>query len=185
MRPYTAVQRSLDGRWPSVEFRRVAVLVESPRRHRNLPLLSLSSDGVIAPRRADAQQQPTDEYPERYLCVEPGQLVVNPMWLIGGGIGVSGVSGAVSPITGSISSMSRSSHVSFTICSALPHIGTSTACWLGPRRRSTAESQRTISAGYQSPGFRCPRNARSRTISTARRRGSMRSSLRSGGCWSS
>ena len=34
---------------------------------------------------------------ERYWLASPGNLVVNPMWLTGGGIGVSNVSGAVSP----------------------------------------------------------------------------------------
>jgi type I restriction enzyme S subunit len=52
---------------------------------------------MVAERAADARQQPTGEYSERYWAVTPGQLVVNPMWLIGGGIGVSFVNGAVSP----------------------------------------------------------------------------------------
>lgn len=96
MRPYLAI-RSLSERWTVVEFRRASKLVESPRGTRQLPLLSLSSDGVVAEREANARQQPTDEYSERYWSVTPGQLVVNPMWLIGGGIGVSFVPGAVSP----------------------------------------------------------------------------------------
>ena len=97
MRPYLAIRRSLSERWTAVEFRRASKLVESPRGTRQLPLLSLSSDGVVAERGADARQRPTDEYSERYWTVTPGQLVVNPMWLIGGGIGVSFVYGAVSP----------------------------------------------------------------------------------------
>jgi type I restriction enzyme S subunit len=94
---YAAVQRALKDRWPTAEFRRLTSPVESPRGDRNFSLLSLSSAGRLAVRGADARQQPTDEYAERYWCVRPGQLVVNPMWLIGGGIGVSELTGAVSP----------------------------------------------------------------------------------------
>ena len=97
MRSYLAIRRSLSERWTAVEFRRASKLVESPRGTRQLPLLSLSSDGVVTERGADARQRPTDEYSERYWKVTPGQLVVNPMWLIGGGIGVSFIHGAVSP----------------------------------------------------------------------------------------
>lgn len=97
MKPYLAVRRSLRGRWDVVEFRRASRLVELRRETKQLPLLALSSDGVVAVRGADARQQPTHEYEQRYWVVTPGDLVVNPMWLIGGGIGVSSVHGAVSP----------------------------------------------------------------------------------------
>jgi type I restriction enzyme S subunit len=97
LRRYLAIERALHARWGSIEFRRIALLVEDPRGERDLPLLSLSSRGVVTLRGESARQQPTDEYSERYWCVVPGELVVNPMWLIGGGIGVSRVAGAVSP----------------------------------------------------------------------------------------
>lgn len=59
--------------------------------------LSLSQTGLVSPRPADAGQQPSADYLRRYWKVRPGDLVVNPMWLIGGAIGVSEVAGAVSP----------------------------------------------------------------------------------------
>lgn len=40
---------------------------------------------------------PSEDGLPRYLVVRPGDLVVNPMWLAGGGIGVSDMYGAVSP----------------------------------------------------------------------------------------
>ncbi|GGV15692.1 hypothetical protein GCM10010182_40840 [Actinomadura cremea] len=43
------------------------------------------------------RQAPAEQTIERYWLVKPGDLIVNPMWLVGGGIGVSGIEGAVSP----------------------------------------------------------------------------------------
>jgi type I restriction enzyme, S subunit len=96
--PLAPVIEKRPGRWEVAEFRRVFRLVEVPLGDRDLPPLSLSARaGDVAERNSDARQQPSKEYLRRYWEVEPGDLVVNPMWLIGGSIGVSGVHGAVSP----------------------------------------------------------------------------------------
>lgn len=97
MTGYLAVEGAVTDRWPSAPFGRLAAQVETPKGKQPLPLLSLSSEGVVAERPADAKQQPAADYAERYWTVRPGELVVNPMWLIGGGIGVTWITGAVSP----------------------------------------------------------------------------------------
>ena len=92
--------RHLPDTWRAEPFRRHATLMVETKGRRDLPLLSLASTGVIAPRLEDGglgRQAPSSETIDRYWVVEPGDLVVNPMWLIGGGIGVSAVRGAVSP----------------------------------------------------------------------------------------
>ncbi|GII96305.1 hypothetical protein [Sinosporangium siamense] len=86
--------------WGALPFRRLAILVDSANKGGNATLLSLSSKGVLAPREEFdglGRQAPSNDTVERYWLVEPGDLVVNPMWLVGGGIGVSETAGAVSP----------------------------------------------------------------------------------------
>jgi type I restriction enzyme, S subunit len=86
--------------WETLPFRRLAALVDAANADRSAPLLSLASTGVIAPREEFeglGRQMPANETIGRYWLAEPGDLVVNPMWLVGGGIGVSETSGAVSP----------------------------------------------------------------------------------------
>jgi type I restriction enzyme S subunit len=75
-------------------------LSESVNSDSTATLLSLASTGVVAPREEFAglgRQMPAEGTIERYWLASPGNLVVNPMWLTGGGIGVSNVHGAVSP----------------------------------------------------------------------------------------
>jgi type I restriction enzyme S subunit len=86
--------------WKMLPFRRLAVLVDSANTSSSAPLLSLASTGIVAPREEFdglGRQMPAESTIERYWLAEPGNLVVNPMWLVGGGIGVSEVFGAVSP----------------------------------------------------------------------------------------
>ena len=86
--------------WETLPFRRLATLVDAANVDHSAPLLSLASTGVIAQREEFeglGRQMPADETIGRYWLAEPGDLVVNPMWLVGGGIGVSETSGAVSP----------------------------------------------------------------------------------------
>ena len=86
--------------WKKLPFRRLASLADAANVKRSAPLLSLASTGVIAPREdfgGLGRQMPADETIERYWMADPGDLIVNPMWLIGGGIGVSEIFGAVSP----------------------------------------------------------------------------------------
>lgn len=96
---FRAVDRATrSARWPLVEFRRVAELVEVEKgEDRLLPVLSLTSTGEIRPRDGDGRQPPSADYLRRYNRVDPGDLVVNPLWLIGGAIGVSEEAGWVSP----------------------------------------------------------------------------------------
>lgn len=82
--------------WTVVPFKRVAALREDPDSAAEATLLSLKNTGELAPR-ADDVQPPSAEHRLRYWHVDPGDLVVNPMWLAGGAIGVSLVAGAVSP----------------------------------------------------------------------------------------
>ncbi|WP_431840866.1 restriction endonuclease subunit S [Gordonia hongkongensis] len=61
-------------------------------------MLSLRSTGeVVARAEMGGRQEPDERSLPKYLVAEIDDLVVNPMWLIGGGIGVSQRAGAVSP----------------------------------------------------------------------------------------
>ena len=61
-------------------------------------MLSLTVKGQLVDRSAmTIQQNASDASIPRYFVARPGDLVVNPMWLIGGAIGVSDRRGAVSP----------------------------------------------------------------------------------------
>jgi type I restriction enzyme S subunit len=77
-----------------------AVLDRRDRRNTDLtePMMSLKSSGEVVPRSALGQRQEPDEASlPKYLIAKPGDLIVNPMWLVGGAIGVTEASGAVSP----------------------------------------------------------------------------------------
>lgn len=63
-----------------------------------LQMLSLRQTGAVVPRSETGQnQEPSEASIPKYLAVKPGDLVVNPMWMTGGAIGVSERAGAVSP----------------------------------------------------------------------------------------
>ncbi|WP_320753652.1 restriction endonuclease subunit S [Actinotignum timonense] len=63
-----------------------------------LEMLSLRQTGAVVPRSETRQsQEPSEASIPKYLAVSSGDLVVNPMWLTGGAIGVSERAGAVSP----------------------------------------------------------------------------------------
>jgi type I restriction enzyme, S subunit len=82
--------------WEVVPLKRLAALREDPDIKGTASLLSLKNTGALVPRGGDVQP-PSDEHRLRYWLTDAGDLVVNPMWLAGGAIGVSTVSGAVSP----------------------------------------------------------------------------------------
>ena len=82
--------------WDVVPLKRVAALREERDVAGTAPLLSLKNTGELV-ARGDDVQPPSDEHRRRYWRVDPGDLVVNPMWLAGSAIGVSLASGAVSP----------------------------------------------------------------------------------------
>ena len=95
-----ALAARIPSHWRTLPFRRVATLSESVNSKSTATLLSLASTGVVAPREEFGglgRQMPAEGTIERYWLASPGNLVVNPMWLVGGGIGVSNVHGAVSP----------------------------------------------------------------------------------------
>lgn len=77
-----------------------AVMVRLDERNTDLifPMMSLKSTGEVVPRGSTGErQEPDPSSLPRYLVVRVDDLVVNPMWLIGGAVGVSRVDGAVSP----------------------------------------------------------------------------------------
>lgn len=82
--------------WDRKRLKSVAHRSRTPRGSRDLPLLSLASAGYLR-LRAEDQQPPSEESVPRYLEVRVGHLVVNPMWLAGNAVAVSGMDGAVSP----------------------------------------------------------------------------------------
>lgn len=95
-----AFAERIPSHWRALPFRRLASPVDSINAKSTTTLLSLASTGVLAPREEFdglGRQAPSNETVERYWLTQPGNLVVNPMWLVGGGIGVSKLAGAVSP----------------------------------------------------------------------------------------
>lgn len=84
--------------WSVYRFKKCFHRVERRNGNESAQLMSLTSGGLVVPRAETGdRQQPAPESIPRYLLVEPCDLVVNPMWLIGGALGVSTSSGAVSP----------------------------------------------------------------------------------------
>lgn len=84
--------------WGIERFKNVCM----PRAERNVAgtevMLSLTVKGYLLDRSSMAiQQNASDSSIPRYFVACPNDLVVNPMWLIGGAIGVSDKRGAVSP----------------------------------------------------------------------------------------
>lgn len=99
MKPFVVLEpwiRRSPADWRVVSLHRMSTLQEEVNAMGNAPLLSLSSSGELTDRDA-TNQPPSPDYLFRYGLVRPGDLVVNPMWLAGGGIGVSNRYGAVSP----------------------------------------------------------------------------------------
>jgi type I restriction enzyme, S subunit len=86
------------GAWRRSRFKAETQRLEDRRGARDLELLSLASAGYLSPRdQGQNRQRPAEGSIPRYLAVEAGDLVVNPMWLTGGSVAVSSMSGAVSP----------------------------------------------------------------------------------------
>ncbi|MFP3397602.1 restriction endonuclease subunit S [Brevibacterium sp. SIMBA_078] len=84
--------------WGMERFKSVCL----PRSERNIAgteiMLSLTVRGHLVDRASmTIQQNASDSSIPRYFVARPNDLVVNPMWLIGGAIGVSDKRGAVSP----------------------------------------------------------------------------------------
>jgi type I restriction enzyme S subunit len=86
-------------RWPVVPFRRVTRLVREPNTDARAVPLSVSSQGYLYERALEGEgaQASSEETVRRNWLVEPGDIVVNPMWLAGGGVARSTMRGCVSP----------------------------------------------------------------------------------------
>jgi type I restriction enzyme, S subunit len=84
--------------WGVVRFKGLFDRLDQRNSDLSYEMLSLRSTGeVVARAEMGGRQEPDETSLPKYLVAEVDDLVVNPMWLIGGGIGVSGRAGAVSP----------------------------------------------------------------------------------------
>lgn len=89
---------SIPESWDVQRFKRIFSRKDDRNIDLSLEMLSLRQTGAVVPRSETNQnQEPSEKSLPKYLAVSPDDLVVNPMWLTGGAIGVSGLSGAVSP----------------------------------------------------------------------------------------
>lgn len=90
--------RAIPMSWRIERFKAVLNRLDERNVDLSFPMMSLKSTGdVVARSTTGERQEPDDSSLPRYLVAHVDDLVVNPMWLIGGAIGVSGVDGAVSP----------------------------------------------------------------------------------------
>lgn len=85
--------------WPTTPVRFVLTEVDErgPREGEEGELLSVSEYRGVIPRSASASQQAASEDTSHYKRCEPGQLVLNRLWAFRGGLGVSDLTGLVSP----------------------------------------------------------------------------------------
>ena len=93
----TPVLADLPDAWETRRFKAVLDRLNERNEDLTYEMLSLRSTGAVVPRSLDPRQEPDTANLPRYLIAHVGDLVVNPMWLIGGGVGVSTLAGAVSP----------------------------------------------------------------------------------------
>jgi type I restriction enzyme S subunit len=96
-----AVESALAARpphWRLERFKSVCHAREERNSLANEVMLSLTIAGQLVDRaEAGGRQEPAEENIPRYFVAHPDDLVVNPMWLTGGSIGVTDKRGAVSP----------------------------------------------------------------------------------------
>lgn len=84
--------------WDVTRFKGLFDRLDQRNSDLSYEMLSLRSTGeVVARAEMGGRQEPDEINLPKYLVAEIDDLVVNPMWLIGGGIGVSRRAGAVSP----------------------------------------------------------------------------------------
>lgn len=84
--------------WDVVRFKGLFDRLDQRNSDLSHEMLSLRSTGeIVARAEMGGRQEPDERSLPKYLVAEVDDLVVNPMWLIGGGIGVSRRAGAVSP----------------------------------------------------------------------------------------
>ena len=87
---------SIPDGWQVKRLKVVLARVEERNVDLTQPMMSLKVTGELVPRGA-SQQLPDEASLPRYHVARVGDLVVNPMWLTGGAVGVAEVDGAVSP----------------------------------------------------------------------------------------
>lgn len=87
--------RRTPANWEIGRFKAVTRRRDARNKDGRATMRSLKTTGEVVTRTS--QQNPDESSIPRYLLVEPNDLVVNPMWLVGGAIGVSTRNGAVSP----------------------------------------------------------------------------------------
>ncbi len=88
----------LPAHWRVVPFGKLARLSTRANARHDVRLLSLSATrGILRKEYDDENQVRTGEELARYWVVEPGHLIINPMWLAHGSVGASSISGVISP----------------------------------------------------------------------------------------
>lgn len=87
---------SIPQHWKLQRFKTIATRREDRNVNGDEPMLSLTITGHLIDRDL-TKQAPSDASIPNYLVALPGDLVVNPMWLTGGSVGVSDRRGAISP----------------------------------------------------------------------------------------
>lgn len=103
MKKHLALEPYLDSaprNWGQQRFRFVVRERHEKNTSSTQPLLSLSATTGIQKREGDGglgRQAPSDETITSYGVVYPGDLVINPMWALEGGLASSSLRGAVSP----------------------------------------------------------------------------------------
>lgn len=85
--------------WPTTPARFVLTEVDERglRDGEDGELLSVSEYHGVVPRATSASQQAASEDTSHYKRCEPGQLVLNRLWAFRGGLGVTPLTGLVSP----------------------------------------------------------------------------------------
>ena len=92
------VLEALPSGWGIARWKTLLLQTDERNEHGEATMMSLRSTGEIVERATLGQRQEPDVFSiPRYYIARPGDLVVNPMWLVGGSIGVSRITGAVSP----------------------------------------------------------------------------------------
>jgi type I restriction enzyme S subunit len=89
---------AMPSHWRLERFKSICKIRDERNTQANEVMLSLTITGQLVDRAASGgRQEPAEENIPRYFVARPGDLVINPMWLTGGSIGVTDKRGAVSP----------------------------------------------------------------------------------------
>jgi type I restriction enzyme, S subunit len=89
---------AVPGHWEVLRFKAVFERLEERNVDYAYPMASLKTTGEVVLRSTlGGRQEPDEKNLPKYLVTHVDDLVVNPMWLVGGAIGVSKIDGAVSP----------------------------------------------------------------------------------------